>query len=314
MRAAVYDRFGRSDVVEVRHVEDPQPRRAEILVRVRAAALNPKDALVRMGKLRFWSGTGFPKRVGYDWAGEVVALGAGTAGVNVGDALYGMIQAISAGSCAELAAVRLGECAALPAQLSFEEAAAIPLAAQTALQALRDVAEVGPGARVLINGASGGVGTFAIQIAKVLGAHVTTTSSARNLELCRELGADDALDYASNDALDAKAAYDAVFDVFGNRRFAQARPALRPGGTYVSTVIRAHVFSAVARSLLGRERARLVIVKSKRADLETIGRYVEQGRLRPILDAVYPLDQIAAAEDRVGSKHARGKVVVRIPG
>lgn len=311
MKAAEYDRYGGTDVLEVREVEDPTPGRGEVLVRVRAAALNPKDVLVRLGKLRLWSGSRFPMRVGYDWAGEVVALGEG-ANLNVADPVFGMIQSIRAGACAELVAVRDTECAGMPSRLSFEEAAAVPLAAQTALQALRDVAKVTRGAAVLINGASGGVGTFAVQIAKVLGANVTTTSSAKNLELCRSLGADEALDYTRVDALAMPGRFDVVFDVFGNRRFAEARAALRPGGTWVSTVIRAHVFAAVATSLFARERARLVVVKSRRADLETIARLVDDKRLRPVLDEVFPLEAIAAAQERVGSKHARGKVVVRV--
>lgn len=314
MKAALYDRYGGPEVLSVRDVAAPVPARGELLVRVRAAALNPKDVLVRAGKLRLFSGGRFPKRVGWDWAGEVVALGPGVSGARVGDALYGMIQAMRAGACAELAAVRATECAPKPGAISWEEAAAVPLAAQTALQALRDVGRLRPGQRVLVNGASGGVGSFAIQIAKLLGAEVTTTSSAANLSFCRELGADEALDYAEVDALAARARYDVVFDVFGNRRFAQARAALRPRGTYVSTVIRAHVFAAVARTAVGSRRARLVVVRSRRRDLEQLARWLDDGRLRPVLDSVFALDAIADAEARVGSKHARGKVVVRVSG
>jgi len=292
----------------------PRPRAGEALVRVRAAALNPKDVLVRLGKLPFpASAIGFPKRVGFDWAGEIVALGSPDgrgAAVRVGAPYYGMIQSARAGACAAFAAVRMTECAPMPPGLSFEEAAAIPLAAQTALQALRDVARVGRGDRVLVNGASGGVGTFAVQIAKTLGAHVTTTSSAPNLALCRELGADEALDYRREDAL-AFARYDVVFDVFGNRRFAEARRALSARGRYVSTVFRAHVLRAVLGSLASAQRARFVIVRSRRRDLEHLSELVVQGKLRPIVDQVFPLEEIRAAEDRVGSKHARGKVIVR---
>lgn len=313
MRAAVYDRYGPPSVLEVRDVPAPAPRRGEVLVRVRAAALNPKDLLVRAGKLRWASGRRFPKYVGYDWAGEAVAIGPGVTGVRAGDALYGMIQAMRGGACAEYAAVKAGECAPIPAGLDFERAAAIPLAAQTALQALRDLGRVGRGARVLVNGASGGVGVFAIQVAKALGARVTTTSSAPNLEQCRALGADEALDYAAVDALATGARYDVVFDVFGNRRFADARRALDAGGVYVSTVLRAHVFAAVLRTaVLARRRARLVVVRSNRADLERVARLVEGGEVRPVIDSVFPLADIAAASERLATKHARGKVVVRV--
>jgi NADPH:quinone reductase-like Zn-dependent oxidoreductase len=221
-----------------------------------------------------------------------------------------MIQGIRAGACAERACVRVAECAPIPKGLAFTDAAAVPLAAQTALQALRDSAGVGPGARVLINGASGGVGSFAVQIAKILGAHVTTTSSEPNLALCSELGSDVALDYSKTDALSGRGAFDAVFDVFGNRRFAQARGALRPKGTYVSTVIRGHVFAAVLGSALRAQRAKLVVVRSRREDLLTLAKWIEDGRLRPVIDQTFDFGQMAEAMARVGSKHARGKVVI----
>ncbi len=312
MKAALFDRYGGSDVLRIGDVPMPRLRAGEALVRVRAAALNPKDVLVRMGKLPFLvGGVGFPRRVGFDWAGEVVALGAPDPRARVGEALYGMIQSSRAGACATFASVRLGECAPKPASLDFEQAAAIPLAAQTALQALRDLARTKAGDRVLVNGASGGVGVFAIQLARDLGARVTTTSSASNLALCEELGAAVALDYAKDDALRA-GPYDVIFDVFGNRPFAQARRALAPRGTYVSTVLRGHVLAAHARTLVSAQRARLVLVRSRRRDLDHLAELVAAGRLRPIVDRTFDLADIRAAEDRVGTKHARGKVVVRV--
>ncbi len=312
MKAALFDRFGGSDVLRITDVPLPRVRPGEALVRVRAAALNPKDVLIRMGKLPFFAaGLGFPKRVGFDWAGEVALLGGTDARARVGDALYGMIQSSRAGACADFAAVRLSECAPKPPGLSFEEAAAIPLAAQTALQALRDLGRVTPGDRVLVNGASGGVGTFAVQLAREMGAHVTTTSSAGNLALCRDLGADVALDYAEVDALQA-GPYAAIFDVFGNRSFAAARRALGPRGVYVSTVLRGHVLAATLRTLASAQRARLVVVRSRRRDLDHLAGLVLRGRLRPVVDRVFPLRELAAAEDRVGTKHARGKVVVTL--
>jgi len=312
MKAALYDRYGGADEVYLGDAPEPVAGRGELLVQVHAAALNPKDVLVRMGKLRLWSGARFPKQVGWDWAGAVLSVGPGVTEAKAGDAVYGMIQSIRAGACAERASVRVSECAPMPKGMSFAEAAAVPLAAQTALQALRDAAGVGPGARVLINGASGGVGSFAVQIAKILGAHVTSTSSDANLALCRELGADVALDYARTDALSAREDFDAVFDVFGNRRLAQARAALRPKGTFVSTVIRSHVFAAVLKSALRAQRAKLVVVRSRRQDLLTLAHWIEEGRLRPVIDHAFDFGQMAEAMVRVGSKHARGKVVIRI--
>jgi NADPH:quinone reductase-like Zn-dependent oxidoreductase len=312
MKAVEYRRYGPVSVLELRDVPRPSPGRGELLVRVRAAALNPKDVLVRSGKFRILTGSRFPKRVGFDWAGEVAEVGEGVTGVATGSAFYGMLDGWQGGACAEYLAVRRGECAPKPASLGFEEAAAVPLAASTALQALRDVARIEAGARVLVNGASGGVGVFAIQIAKLLGAHVTTTSSAANLELCRRLGADTALDYRAVDALAGPERFDVVLDVFGNRSLGEARRALARGGTYVTTVPKPRTFLDAALTTFGRPRARMVRVRPRSADLELIARHVDAGRIAPVVEHVFPLDRIVDAEEQVGSKHTRGKVVVRI--
>jgi NADPH:quinone reductase-like Zn-dependent oxidoreductase len=267
---------------------------------------------VRAGKFRLLSGGRFPKRVGFDWAGEVEEVGPGVDGVAPGSAWYGMLDGWYGGACAEYLAVRRADCAPKPASIGFEQAAAVPLAASTALQALRDVARLQPGGRVLVNGASGGVGVFAVQVAKVLGAHVTTTSSAANLELCRRLGADVALDYRAADALAAPHRYDVVLDVFGNRSLGEARRALSPGGTYVTTVPKARTFLDVALTTFGAPRARVVVVRPRSADLALVARHVDEGRIVPVVEHVFPLDRIVDAEEQVASKHTRGKVVVRI--
>jgi NADPH:quinone reductase-like Zn-dependent oxidoreductase len=312
VRAVEYDRYGSPSVLEVRDVPRPSPGRGELLVRVRAAALNPKDVLLRSGKFRLLTGFWFPKRVGFDWAGEVAEVGAGVTGVSEGAAYYGMLGGFRGGACAECLVVRPGDCAPKPASLGFEHAAALPLAASTALQALRDVAGLGSGMRVLVNGASGGVGAFAVQIAKVLGAHATTTSSAANLELCRRLGADVALDYRAADALAGPDRFDVVFDVFGNRRFDEARRALTARGVFITTVPKPRIFLDAARTAFAWPRARFVSVRPRSADLRLIAALVDEGRLVPVVEHVFPLEQIVQAEEQVGGKHTRGKVVVRI--
>jgi NADPH:quinone reductase-like Zn-dependent oxidoreductase len=198
MRALTYDRYGPSDVLVVREVATPRPGPGEMLVRVRAAALNPKDIFIRKGRFRLLSGGQSPKIVGLDFAGEVVEMGRGSRAHAPGDRVFGFLNHWSAirGTVAEYVAAPGRQLAAMPRSNSFEEAAATPLAGSTALQALRDLARVRPGDRVCIHGASGGVGTFAIQIAKILGAHVTTTSGAASRKHCLDLGADEALDYA----------------------------------------------------------------------------------------------------------------------
>lgn len=265
-----------------------------------------------MGKFRLLSGRRFPRRVGFDWAGEIAEVGPGVSGVEPGSAWYGMLGGFQGGACAEYLVVRPGDSAPKPASLDFERAAAVPLAASTALQALRDVAGVRSGMRVLVNGASGGVGAFAIQVAKVLGAHVTTTSSAANLELCRSLGAEVALDYRAADPLAGPDRFDVVFDIFGNRSLAQARRALADRGVFVTTVPRLRIFLDTARTLLGRPRARMVSVRPRSADLRLIAALVDEGKLAPVVERVFPLERIVEADEQVGSKHTRGKVVVRI--
>ena len=313
MRVVEYERFGDESVLEVRERPTPAAGAGELLVRVRAAALNPKDVFTRKGQMRTFSGSRFPRRVGYDWAGEVAAVGPGVTGFAQGDALYGMIQQWAGGAVAEYAAVKVGELAPKPARLSFEEAAAVPLAALTALQALRDDAHLQPGQRVLINGASGGVGTFAVQIARALGGRVVAVASGRNRELLQQLGAHEVMDYTVQPPTAVEPKVDVFFDVFGNQPFARARAALTPTGTWVSTVIRAHVALAHLRTLFfTSQRARLVLVRSNRADLELLGRWAEEGALRPVLEAVLPMEEVAQAQRQLSTKRTRGKVVLRV--
>jgi NADPH:quinone reductase-like Zn-dependent oxidoreductase len=312
VRAVVYDRFGPPEVLQLREVPRPVAARGQLLVRVRAAALNPKDVLVRAGKLALISGRRFPKRVGFDWAGEVVEVGPDVSGVLPGARWFGMLDGWDGGACAEYLAARVDQSAPMPASFGFERAAAVPLAASTALQALRDVAGVEPGMRVLVNGGSGGVGTFAIQIARQLGARVTATASGAGLELCRALGAEAVVDHRSADALSSPEPFHVVLDVFGNRRFGEARRALAPGGTYVSTVPRREVLLATVLTRFASRRARLVAVRPRAGDLALLAAWADGGKISPVVRQVFPLDRIAEAEAVAGTKHTLGKIVVRV--
>lgn len=313
MRVVEYDRFGDESVLQLRDRPVGQPRAHQVLIRVKAAALNPKDILLRAGKLRLLSGSRFPKRVGYDWAGVVEKLGPEVASVRVGDEVFGMINATAAGAVAEQVVVRTDELALKPAALSFDQAAAIPLAALTALQALRDDGRLRPGQRVLINGASGGVGTFAVQIARELGAHVIAVTSAKNAELVKDLGANEVLDYAVNDPTKLADKVDVFFDVFGNRHFLLARRALTSTGTFVSTVPKLHVIASHLQTMyFTQQRARLVVVRSRRADLELLASWAQAGRLTPVIDRVVPMVDIAQAQKQLATKRTRGKIVIQI--
>ena len=320
MKVVEYDRYGDPSVLVVRERPDPVARPGRVVVRVRAAALNPKDVLTRTGKLRWFAGRRFPKRVGYDWAGEIAELGRGVTGLAAGDAVFGMIQAWTAGACGERVEVLPDELARKPSGLDWEDAAALPLASLTALQALRDLGELVAGQRVLIHGASGGVGVHAVQIAKALGAHVTTLTSAAAVDLVRSLGADQPIDRATWQATPPAtaaaafgcSAFDVVFDVFGNRTFDEMRPLLTPRGTFVSTVPKLHVVLSRFRTAFTRPRARLVVVRSRRADLEWLADLVERGQLRAVVDRVLPLADIAEAQRYLATRRARGKVVLRV--
>lgn len=313
MRAVRYDRFGPVDVLDVREAPDPRPRRGEVRVRVHAAALNPKDVLLRKGKLAWAGGRRFPKGTGHDLAGVVDAVGPGdVGGIAVGDEVFGMINGFRARTAAGHVTLPAGEVARKPATLDFVEAAAVPLAALTALQALRDDARLEAGERVLVNGASGGVGTFAVQIATILGGEVTGICSHRNVELVRSLGARDVVDYGVEDAFAGTQRWDVVFDVFGNRSFDEARRVLARGGRYVSTVPSPRIVWDTLRTLFRPRRARLVVVKSRRRDLEALARWIDAGSLRPVIDQVYPLDAVRDAHAHLETKRTRGKVVVRV--
>jgi NADPH:quinone reductase-like Zn-dependent oxidoreductase len=312
MKAVEYDRYGPGSVLVIRDVPRPSPGRGEILVRVCAAALNPKDVVVRRGKFRLLSGRRFPKRVGFDWSGEIAEVGAGVIGVPIGAAYYGMLDGFQGGACAEYLVARPAECAPKPSRLDHVQAAAAPLAASTALQALRDVAHLEAGMRLLINGASGGVGVFAIQIAKLLGAHVTSASSATNLELCRKLGADVALDYRAADPLAGPERFHVVFDVFGNRTLREVRRVLFSRGIFVKTVPKPRDLLDIARTRFSFPRVHLVSVRPRVRDLELIARWLDEGKVIPVVERTYPLERIVEAEAHVETKHTRGKVVVSL--
>lgn len=312
MRAVLYDRYGSADELALREVPTPEPTKGCVRVKVHAAALNPKDSFVRKGRFKPLTGSSFPKGLGYDFAGVVDALGPDAPREWLGSSVFGMKNGFAGTTAAEYTIVPLEELTRMPAGLSFEEAASVPLAGLTALQALRDEGSVRSGSRVLVHGASGGVGVHAIQIARELGAHVTTTSSARNREHCRHLGSHETLDYAVDGGLEVAGRYDCVFDVFGNLGFSKVRRALARGGVYVSTVPGVGVVTDRLASMLSTKRSRLVVVRSNRADLDVLAGYIANHRLRPIVDRMFPLGEAAAAQRYIETKRARGKVVLRV--
>lgn len=313
MKAIQLDCYGPPSVLVCRDVPTPACGAGELLVRVRAAGVNPKDCLVRKGKFRWFTGRRFPLGLGHDFAGTVEDIGQGAGVFNRGDAVFGMTNGWQGRTYAEFVAVRAEETALKPVALGFEAAAATPLAGQTALQALRDLGHVASGRRVLINGASGGVGTYAVQIARILGAHVTAVCSGRNADLVRQLGAHTVVDYTREDLGSQADKVDVFFDVFGNRRFPDIRSCLTPQGCFISTVPAIPILKwGLLSRLSGGPRARLVIVKSRAADLQTLSAWIEEGRLVPILDRTFPLEAVQEAHAFIETKRARGKVVLTV--
>jgi NADPH:quinone reductase-like Zn-dependent oxidoreductase len=324
VKAIVQERFGPPDVLQLADTDPPGVGSGEVLVRVHAAALNPYDWHIMRGDpliARLMGEVGLTKpkaRVaGIDAAGRVEAAGANVRGLQRGDEVLGFCQ----GAFAQYARAEADKVVPKPVSLTFEQAAAVPLAGATALRAIRDVGAVRAGHRVLVNGAAGGVGTFAVQIAAALGAEVTGVCSTRNVGLVRSIGAAHVVDYTTQDFTDGRARYDVILDNVGNRPLSRLRRALTPAGTLVLNGGGApgHVFGPVAGILravvvngLVRQRLRLIPHEQKREQLLTLTGLIEAGKLTPVLDRTYPLAETAEAMRRVEQGHARGKVIITV--
>ena len=323
MRAIAQQEFGPPDVLELKDLDKPRARDGEVLVRVRAASANPWDWHFMRGMpliSRPQAGWRKPKNevLGSDVAGHVEAVGSGVTRFREGDEVFGFV---GHGAFAEYVSVPEDVLAPKPAALSFEQAATIPLAAMTALQGLRDVGRLEAGERALIVGASGGVGTFAVQIAKALGAHVTGVCSTRNLELVRSIGADEVIDYTQRDFTDGAGEFDLIFQLAGTASPAACRRALTRDGRLVlssgdskgrvigplSRVLKAALLSPfVSQSL------KTLSVKRSGEDLRYLGELIEAGKLSPVIDKTYPLAEAPEAIRYLETGRARGKVVITV--
>ena len=320
MKAIVCSSYGRPDVLELAEVEKPALADDLVLVKVRAASVNPADWYGVAGPLIVRPSTGLFKprsdRTGIDFAGTVEAVGKNVTHVSPGDDVFGA----RSGALAEYVTVR-DAVVAKPANLTFEEAAAVPVAAITALQGLRDKGQLQAGQQVLINGASGGVGTFAIQIAKTLGAEVTAVCSTGNVEQARSLGADHVVDYTREDFTHSDRRYDLLLDVAGGKSWSQLRRVLTQDATVVIVGAQkrrlvgpiGHIVRLRVASLLrGSQKAVFFIAKTNRADMEILRELLETGEVKPVVDRRYELAETADAFRYLGEGHARGKVIVTV--
>ncbi len=320
MRAVVAHGHGGPKVLGVEEVGRPAVADGKLLVKVFAAGINPLDWRLRRGELRPLTALKRRWVPGRDIAGEVEAVGGGVEGFRAGDRIYAMLGGVF-GGYAEYAVVPAAAAAPAPGNLSYEEAAGVPLAALTAIQGLRgalrdlphDCDEALGRRRVLINGASGGVGTFAVQLAEIFGAEVTAVCSAGNAGLVEELGADSVVDYGREDFTGHRDRYDVIFDVVGNGSFNTCRRALRPGGIYVTTELLPGNFLWQVLTFPGENRkARVVVVKTSGRDLGLLGSLFEARRLRVRLDEVYALEDAAAAHAHGETGRVRGKLVLKV--
>lgn len=321
MKAILFREYGSPDVLTFEEVDKPALKDDTVLVKIYAAAANPLDWHRMRGApfvARLDGGLRKPSdpRLGADVAGRVEAVGAGITQFKPGDAVFGEI---GAGSFAEYASVRESALALKPANISFEEAAAAPVAAFTALQGLRDKGQIKAGQKVLVNGASGGVGTYTVQIAKSFGAEVTGVCSTRNLDLVRSIGADHVIDYTREDFTRNGRRYDLIYDAVGNRSVSDYKRALNPGGVCViagfTTLPRLfeHVALGGWVTKTGNERVGLMgMAQAKQEDLVFVKELLESGKVVSVLDRCYPLSETAEAIRYLEEGHARGKVVITV--
>jgi NADPH:quinone reductase-like Zn-dependent oxidoreductase len=319
MQAIVQDSYGSADVIQLREIAKPEIGDNEVLVRVRAASIHVGDWILMTGSpfvMRFVTGLRKPKNPvpGTDVAGTIEAVGNGVKGLRPGDHVFGWC----AGAFAEYAVGPEDHFLPKPANLTFEQAAAVGVSASTALQLLRDDGKVQPGHKVLINGASGGVGTFAVQIAKAFGAEVTGVTSTKNVDLVRSIGGDHVIDYTKHDFRSGTERYDLILDNVGNESMAQTRRALTPSGTLISNGgghadgKLGRTVRAMVTSMLVRQQLAPTVKTQNHDDLVALKGLVEAGAVIPVIAGTFPLSQTPQAIAHVATGHAQGTVVITV--
>lgn len=327
MKAIVYHSYGAADVLKCEDIAKPIPNDDQVLIKVHAAALNPLDWRMMKGvpfvirklmKMQTPSAAN-PVGIGRDVAGIIEAVGRNVTQFKVGDEVFGNCEA----AVAEYCCTKEAGVVAKPETLTFEQAASIPVAGLTALQGLRDKGKIQAGQKVLINGAAGGVGTFAVQIAKSSQGEVTGVCSATNVEMVRSIGADKVIDYTEEDFTKGAERYDVILDCIGNKSISESRRLLKPNGRYIMVGaghevsmldILATAVKAVAQSSFSNKKAVMFMAKSKQQDLMHLGELVATGKITPVIDRVCKLEETPAALAYLEKGHARGKVVIGVAG
>jgi NADPH:quinone reductase-like Zn-dependent oxidoreductase len=332
MRGLVIHRYGGPDVLSLEDRPAPEVGARDVLIDVKAASLNPLDFKIRAGKAKPVIRMPMPIPLGCDVAGTVARTGADVRELSVGDAVFARLEKLRMGGLAEQVAADASVVAKKPAKATFEEAAAAPLVGLTSLQALREVGDLKPGQRVLIHAGAGGVGSIAIQIAKILGLHVLTTTSTKNIDFVKSLGADEVIDYTTEKITERAAGVDAVFETLGGASEREALRLVKRGGVVLGIgglpdmpFARKHLLPrmrpAVWMATLPRRRAaaragvrfEYLFMRPDGAQLAEIATWIDEGRLRPVIHRTYPLDAVGEAFAELERGRARGKIVVTIP-
>jgi NADPH:quinone reductase-like Zn-dependent oxidoreductase len=317
MRAYATDRRGDIADLSLRDLPKPSPAPNELLIKIRAAAVNPSDLKVLTGRDGggFLHASNFPLILGHDFAGTVAEVGSAAKARAVGDEVFGFLpfaRSTRAGTYAEYVCVGEGTVGKKPKAISFEQAAAAGTSAITALQALRDKGKLQAGHSVLVHGASGGVGSFAVQIARALGATVTATCSAAKADYVKGLGAARVIDYKTTTLSQIDERFEVVFDVVSNSSFGECAGLLKPSGAYVALLPSPGLFLGMARALFSSKSCGFVIVKPVAADLDLLGTWFDEGKVKPVLEASLPLAELPKALERQRAGDIRGKLAITV--
>lgn len=313
MKAIVINQYGSPDVLRYQDIPTPTPKPDQVLVKIHASSINPVDWKIRQGLLQPLSGYNFPKMLGCDLSGEVVEVGANVTRWQVGDQVYTFVNPVFGGAYAEYVAVNAANLSYKPQNMTDAEAAGVPVAGLTALQGLLDLGQLRPGQKVLINGASGGVGTFAVQIAVAMNTEVTGVCGPSNVDLVKGLGAHTVIDYTQEDFTQQAIQYDIIFDAVGKQSFFKCGKVLQPDGIYISTLPTVDNMGATLQTLFfSNQKCKLVLAQPTRRDLDALRDMIEAGKVKTIIDRTYPLSDVAQAHTYSEMGRTVGKIIIAI--
>ena len=312
MKAAIINQYGPPEVFQIADIPKPEIKPDEVHVKVMAAAVNPVDWKQRQGWHRWFLKAKFPVVLGYDIAGEVDKCGSQVEEFKPGDSVYGRLTRRFGGGYAEYAAASGLAIALKPEKLTWEEAAAVPLTAISALQSLRDKCKVGPGQEVLLIGAAGGLGHFVLQIAQAMGAKVTAVCSSRHKKMMDELAPSEVIDYQSTDFKAGNKKFDVVYDSAGKESYRTTRSIIKQGGTYLTTLPRLKLLVHKMLAFFARKKVKTFLMKSRGEDLDIISGMIEKGDIKIHIDSVFPLDKIIDAHRKAEEYHTEGKIIIKM--